>query len=81
VPDSQGQRLKLQAGDVLVTYDGEPVTDMTSFIYGREHAEPTVGTKPLVIRRQAEELTVEIASGPIGVVLSDHVAEAAVSSE
>ncbi len=70
-PDSQGEKLGIQVGDIFTHYDGKPITDMTSFIAGRT-AEPADGpAKELKVLRDGKELTFMVKPEKIGVELQD----------
>src|SRR5439155_1622232 len=51
IPDSQAHRLGLRAGDVLLRYDSQPVTDSASFITARQRAKPGEEPRELVVQR------------------------------
>ena len=68
---SQGQRLGLRPDDVLAAYEGEPITDWTSFIY-RRRAERNRGRSPeLRIVRGDATLKLKLSPGILGATLKD----------
>lgn len=70
-PGSQGQRLGLRPDDVLSAYDGEPISDWTSFIY-RSRAERNRGRSPeLRIVRGDTTLKLKLSPGILGATLKD----------
>lgn len=81
VPGSQAESLKIQVDDVLLTYDGKPITDKSSFIYGRSQEKPGGAAKRLVVRRGSEELGFDVAPGQIGMVLTDRIPSASRADE
>jgi serine protease Do len=69
VPGSAADRLKLQAGDVVLRYDGKPVTQAHLLI--RAFAANKGGpARPLVVLRGGKELTLQ-APSPLGVAFED----------
>jgi len=73
VPDSQGEKLGIQAGDILTEYGGKPIFNMALFIFNR-NSEPADGpAKTLKILRNGKELTFMVKPGKIGVELKDQV--------
>ena len=66
----------MQPGDILVRYDGGPVTQTFRFIAGRQAEAKTDKPRPLVILRKDKELTVQVAPGLLGVQPSDVVSKA-----
>jgi S1-C subfamily serine protease len=59
-----------QAGDVLVRYDGRPVTQAVLFDTGRAGESPA-SPRPLVVLRQGKERSFPLPSGPHGLELLD----------
>ncbi len=68
-PGSQAARLKLQQGDVFVSYDGKKISDRVSLMRAKRQAD-LAGTKKrnAVIERNGKRITVQFGSGPLGVV-------------
>jgi S1-C subfamily serine protease len=71
LPGGQAERLKLQAGDVLQSYDGRPLKQVADFLRWRQAEAQTDHSRPLVLLRQGEAMTVQVAPGPLGVSLAD----------
>jgi YD repeat-containing protein len=72
LPDTQAERLKLQVGDILVSYDGRPlnqVMDLPTWPAG--NARKDNRSRLLVILRKGETITVKVAAEPLGVNLAD----------
>ena len=70
-PDGQGQRIGLQAGDVLVRYDGKEVKSMTCLVSGRRLEKATDKPRELVVERKGKRITVLVSPGLLGVELRD----------
>src|SRR5262249_45211289 len=68
VPDSQAERLGLQAGDVLVTYDNREVTDIAAFIAGRAD-EKGSKTHELQVLRDGKTLGFRVVPGMLGATI------------
>lgn len=79
-PDSQAEKLELQANDVLLSFDEQPVTDVLNFNY-RLSRKSEEGTTRLVIRRGEEELSVDVAAGTFGAALVDYFPEKSAVSD
>jgi YD repeat-containing protein len=74
-PNTQADRLKIQVGDILVSYDGRPVKqvmDVPSWPEG--HARKDSRPRLLVILRKGETITLKVAAERLGVILADMVA-------
>nr|VFJ97091.1 MAG: AAA-like domain-containing protein [Candidatus Kentron sp. LFY] len=68
-PDSQGEKLGIQPGDVIIQYDGQRFAEVATFIAHRE-TEPADGpSKILEVQRGADRLQFKIKPGKIGVEL------------
>ncbi len=70
VAGSEASRVGIRAGDVIVTYDGHPVSDEVSL--GDLVRAPGSSPRPVEIRRGDKTLTLEVAPGPMGVLLELH---------
>jgi S1-C subfamily serine protease len=70
-PSSSAARCGLQAGDALLTYDSQPVTQLISFIGRRRIEGPTDQPRPLVVLRRGKTLTLTVPPGPLGAELAD----------
>jgi WD40 repeat protein len=70
-PDSQGERLGLKPGDIVLSYDGKEILNTFRFISGRRDEREGEGPRELVILREGQRLTFSIKPGLIGVVLED----------
>src|SRR5205807_658302 len=70
-PGSQGQRLGLLPGDILLRYDGQPVTQTDAFIRGRQAESKTDRPRPLVVRRKDRTFTIQVSPGLLGVNMKD----------
>jgi hypothetical protein len=70
-PGSQGERLRLRAGDVLLRYDGKAVAQ--AWLFEQQHNAGPVPPRPrrLAFSRGGKEQTVELAAGPHGLDLQD----------
>nr|VFK22901.1 MAG: hypothetical protein BECKMB1821G_GA0114241_100332 [Candidatus Kentron sp. MB]VFK26510.1 MAG: hypothetical protein BECKMB1821I_GA0114274_100119 [Candidatus Kentron sp. MB]VFK74564.1 MAG: hypothetical protein BECKMB1821H_GA0114242_100655 [Candidatus Kentron sp. MB] len=69
LPDSQGEKLGIQAGDEFIRYDGRRFVEVVKFVAYRE-AEPADGpAKILEVLRGANRLQFKIKPGKIGVQL------------
>ncbi|MDM8567800.1 hypothetical protein QUF74_19400, partial [Candidatus Halobeggiatoa sp. HSG11] len=75
VPDSQGEKLDIQANDILTHYDGKPIFDLYKFIYQRNQESENSPAKPLTIQRENETLTFMVKPGQIGIQLENKVVE------
>ncbi len=64
-------RLGVHAGDVLLTYDGNPVRSSFLFVRARKTAVPGSKPAPLVLRRGEEKLTVTVPPGPLGIEMAN----------
>jgi YD repeat-containing protein len=71
VPGSQGARLGLCKGDILLTYDGREIPDTLQFIQGRKGEKPTDAPRELRLRRDRETLTIKVRPGLIGIGIGD----------
>jgi hypothetical protein len=69
--DGQAERLKLRAGDILVRYDNQPVTQIAEFLRRRNGEAETDKPRPLVVLRKGERIIVQAAPGSLGVELGD----------
>jgi YD repeat-containing protein len=70
-PATQAQRLKIRPGDVLVSYDGRPLKEVNDLPVWPPGAPRTGGPRKLVILRKGNTITVEVAPGPLGVLLAE----------
>lgn len=69
VPKTLAESLGFHAGDVLVSYNQQPVNDLLRFLSERD-AEPADGpAHTLVVRRGAELLNFSIIPGKLGMML------------
>ncbi|MCP4264463.1 MAG: AAA family ATPase [Candidatus Brocadiaceae bacterium] len=73
ITNSQAETIGLNVGDVFVSYDGKPVSDMASFIYHREAEPQDVPAKELLALRDKKRIRFMLSPGKIGVYLSDRV--------
>src|SRR5262249_3975138 len=73
VAGGQGARLGLRPGDVLVSYDGQPVTNLYRFLARRRAERPTDKPRPLVLLRGGKRLTVHVSPGLLGANLGSVV--------
>jgi S1-C subfamily serine protease len=71
VPGSQAQRLGLKAGDVLVRYDGRPVSQAGLFIRGRQAESKGDPPRSLVVQRQERLFILQVSPGLLGVEVDD----------
>jgi hypothetical protein len=73
-PNSQAQKLGLQVGDVLVTYDGKPVLSSDTFVAMRanEKRDKQKKRRDLVVERKGKSIAVSVEPGLLGVALRDH---------
>jgi serine/threonine protein kinase len=72
---SQGQRVGLRVGDVVLSYDGRAIVNTPRFIAAvrQRAAGGRPGQVVLRVRRQGKEQDFSLAPGPLGVVLEDRV--------
>jgi hypothetical protein len=70
-PGSRGEKLRLQTGDVLVRYDGKPVTQAEAFEWQHKEEASPARPRPLVLRRNGKEEIVSLPPGPHGLDLLD----------
>ncbi|MGH7125393.1 MAG: PDZ domain-containing protein, partial [Stellaceae bacterium] len=70
MPDSTAERAKLQVGDLLVSYDGNPVGEMSEFI--DRVAQPGQSARLLVILRGARRLAISVPPGRLGIQIRAH---------
>jgi hypothetical protein len=74
LPGSQGQRVGLRVGDVLLSYDGQAVVNWPRFSAAvRQRAGGEKRPVALRVRRQGKELHFSLAPGPLGVLLQERV--------
>lgn len=74
LPRTPAESLGLRAGDVLVSYNQQPVSDPVRFVSERE-AEPADGPAgTLVVRRGAELLSFSVEPGKLGMTLEPRAA-------
>jgi S1-C subfamily serine protease len=76
-----GERVGLRAGDVLLRYDGQPVTQVVAFNRARGAAGKGAALKPLVVLREGEERTIPVPPGLDGVELLDVAAPPGAAAE
>ncbi len=70
VPDSPAEKLSLQTGDILLTWDGQTIRYYDHFTAMRkDQKEP----KPITFRRGQETKTVLVEPGLIGIFMEDRV--------
>lgn len=73
-PGTQGAKLGIQKGDILVRYNGSEVSDAQSFTADLvRRAEDPKNPRILEIRRGGELLKFEIDPGLLGVALADRI--------
>jgi len=65
-PDSQGAKLGLKVGDILLQYDGRDITDAGQFVAGRKTERPGDPARVLVVRRGNQVLRFQVTPGPLG---------------
>jgi YD repeat-containing protein len=72
---SQAEKAGLQVKDVVVSYDGEPITGLPQFLHAvrRRAAGEKSGPVRLAVRRGEKEVTVEVRPGPVGLILQEDV--------
>ncbi len=73
---SQGARLGLQAGDLLLTYAGKSVVHSVQFTARRLAEGPGGPPRSLVVLREGRMLTLAVPPGMLGIALADRVATA-----
>jgi WD40 repeat protein len=71
LPSSEAERQGLQAGDVILAYEGSNVLSAFQFASARKAESKDGGLKPLEVRRDGRVLTVHVGSGQLGVRLSE----------
>jgi S1-C subfamily serine protease len=71
VPDGQGKRLGLAAGDVFWRYDGEPVVTRLAFIAQRRKEAESDSPRKLQVFRNGTALDFSVQPGSLGVYLED----------
>jgi S1-C subfamily serine protease len=81
VRESQGEKLKIQAGDILASYEGVRITDTSSLIYRRSKEDASDKPRPLVVQRGEEKLTFDVSPGPLGLELHDEAPSASAASD
>jgi membrane-associated protease RseP (regulator of RpoE activity) len=65
----EAARVGVKKGDILVSYNGDPITNQESLLNAKKKADDANLAKvPVVLRRAEEKMTVEFASGPLGLV-------------
>jgi YD repeat-containing protein len=72
LPNTQADRLKIQVGDILLSYDGRPLKqllDLPTWPAGKARKDNR--PRLLVILRKGETITVKVAAEPLGVNLAD----------
>jgi hypothetical protein len=73
LPGSQAQRVGLKPGDILVRYDGRPVSQADLFIRDRQAERKTDKPRPLVVQRRDRSLSVQVSPGLLGLEVNDAV--------
>jgi PDZ domain len=68
-PGSTAERVKLRAGDRLVSYDGVAVTEMQAFI--DQVAKPGSDPRLLIVARQRERLSIPVPPGRLGIEIAN----------
>jgi hypothetical protein len=72
-PDSQAQKLGIQAGDIFTHYDGKLISERSCFDALRrdKFATGPVPAKELQLLRDGQELTLQVLPGDLGVELEN----------
>jgi YD repeat-containing protein len=70
---SQAERLSLQVGDILLRYNGRPVTQTALLTRIRQVESKTAPPRPLVVQRKDTTFTVQVSPGELGLGLKDAV--------
>jgi S1-C subfamily serine protease len=66
---SQAARAGIKPGDILLRYDGTPITDQLSLMLAREKADNALLKMVLVVLlRDGKEMEVRVEAGPLGIV-------------
>jgi C-terminal processing protease CtpA/Prc len=73
VPGGPSERLGIQVGDVLRTYDGKEVHDQAAFLYQRRLDNDPSAMKKLTIERSGKMLEFSIAPGILGIRMDSRV--------
>jgi hypothetical protein len=73
IPGGQGERIGLEAGDILLDYDKKEILNSIRFIAARRGERPDEKPKELIVLSNGKPLKVLVAPGLLGVRLEDHV--------
>ncbi len=65
-PKGEAARAGVMKGDVLVSYNGDSITNQESLMNAKKKADDA--NLAVVLRRAEQKLTVDFASGPLGIV-------------
>ncbi len=69
IPDGQGEKIGLQPGDIIVSYDGKKVTNFQALIARAKNSG--VKLRTLDIIRNGEKMGFQVSPGLIGILLED----------
>ncbi len=69
VPGSQAEAARIFPGDVLLSYEGEPMPELCDFVYARHHERLRGPVRKLEILRAGKPIRTTVYPGPIGVEL------------
>jgi YD repeat-containing protein len=72
----QAARLGLQRGDILMTYDGQPVTDTAVFISQRRQEPSGDKARELIVQRGSKRLSFSVTPGLLGATLRNQMPRA-----
>ena len=73
VPGGPGQRLGLQVGDVLLSYDAQEIRDLVEFMDQRRLENDPNATKKLTIQRTGKTIECSLAPGLLGIRMDSHI--------
>jgi tRNA A-37 threonylcarbamoyl transferase component Bud32 len=73
VPGGPGQRLGLQVGDVLLSYDAQEIRDLVEFMDQRRLENDPNATKKLTIQRAGKTIECSLAPGLLGIRMDSRI--------
>lgn len=68
LPSGQAERLGLEPGDLILSYNSEPVAGNADIIAAQERAAGAVDSIPIIVLRAGRELEFRVAPGTMGVL-------------
>jgi AAA ATPase domain/PDZ domain len=69
MPDSPAEHAELHSGDLLISYEGKPVTEMNAFI--DQVTQPGPSARILVVAREGQRLAISVPPGRLGIQIHE----------